>query len=66
MHFFYFGFKFNFSYPGSNDCSVTALCLRVMMCQDSDPGMLTQSSLPGLRKPVTIMDQGDAASIRVT
>ena len=37
-----------------------------MVSKDRDPWVLAQPRLPSLREAVTIMDQGDAASVRVT
>ena len=55
-----------FLYPGPNNCAETVLSLQVMVSKDRDPWVLPQPRLPGLREAVTIMDQGDAASVRVT
>ena len=58
--------RVNCSYPGPNNCAETVLSLRVMVSKDRDPWVLPQPRLPGLREAVTIMHQGDAASVRVT
>ena len=55
-----------FSYPGPNNCAETVPSLRVMVSKDRNPWVLPQPRVSGLREAVTIMHQGDAASVRVT